>query len=52
MQTIQTIIGSKTSRVRDLDGAFQNDGKIDECDQGRASIAIKQDVSNNISKKN
>lgn len=49
MQTIQTIIGPKTSRTRDFDGAFQNDGKISECDQGRASI--KQDVSKNIIKK-
>lgn len=49
MQTIQTIIGPKTSRTRDFDGAFQNDGKISECDQGRASV--KQDVSKNIIKK-
>lgn len=49
MQTIQTIIGPKTSRTRNFDGAFQNDGKISECDQGRASI--KQDVSKNIIKK-
>lgn len=49
MQTIQTIIGPKTSRTRNFDGAFQNDGKISECDQGRASV--KQDVSKNIIKK-
>lgn len=56
MQTIQTIIGPKTSRTRDLDGAFQNDGKIDEREPGRAiknqqTIAIKKDVSKNITKK-
>lgn len=36
MQTIQTIIGPKASRTRDLDGAFENDGEIGERDQGRA----------------
>lgn len=47
MQTIQTIIGPKASRTRDLDGAFENDGEIGERDQGRAWIAVKQDVSKN-----